>query len=105
MDEITLNRKDDYESNPIKLNLNDLDLRITHGGNYEPIKLDLEGSNLILDLHMSKPKMEVLTDLLGKLLQFRKSDLAKLSLIDQEEEITDVINDVINKIKNELITY
>jgi hypothetical protein len=106
MDEkITLQGGDEYGTSPIRLNLGDVNLKTTHGGDYEPIKLDITGSNLLCSLDIQKPKVEVLTDLLHNLIQYRESDLAKLTLIDRESEITDIINEVLSKIKQELISY
>lgn len=76
---------------------------IVEGSYGNPIKLDINGS--FIQLEVSKPKVEALTDLLGKLLQFRESDLAKLSLIDREAEITGIIDSVISKLQNELMNY
>ena len=104
--EVTLKGDAQCPNEPIRLNVEGLEsLNLTHGGNYESIKLDISGSSLFCELSITKPKVEALTDLLGKLLQFRESDLAKLTLIDKEFEITNVIDDVINKIKHELIAY
>lgn len=79
-------------------------LNIDLGGNYNPIKLDINGSS-IFELNISKPRIEVLTDLLGKMIQFRESDLAKLSLIDRDKEITSIIDTIIGKIKSELVSF
>lgn len=103
--EVTLEGGSEYSSNPIRLNLGDINVRTTHEGNFEPINLDITGSNLLCSLDINKPKIETLTDLLHNLLQFRESDLAKLTLVDREYEITDIIDQVLSKIKQELIEY
>ena len=83
-----------------------LTVHLDHG--YQ-IPVRLEGDvNLNITLHttsLENNKIETLTTLLGNLLKFRESDLAKLSLLDREEEITGIINTVINKIDFELRMY
>ena len=80
-----------------------VDINVT-GNNYSPIGISIKDMPIIHIEH-SKPKIEVLVDLLRKMLQYRESNLAKLTLLDKDSNITNVVDDIIFKIQSELINY
>lgn len=89
---------------PLNVQLGSVDLHITGNyGNDLQLNLNHTGGQ---DIHTSRPKLEVLTELLGNLLKLKESDIAKSVLIsDNGSDIISITNETIRKIEIELTRY